>query len=427
MTSRERVTLALNHQEPDRVPVDLGAGPVTGMQVDTVYGLRQALGLDAPGTPVKVVEPYQMLGEIKPDLMAALGIDVVGLSKPSTMFGFKNEGWKTWTTFAGTPVLVAEGFNTEPDANGDILMYPEGDKSVPPSGRMPKGGFYFDSVPRQLPLDDDHLKLEDNLEEFAPITGQDLAYLEQEAGRIWSETDKAVLANFGGTAFGDIALVPGPWLKHPQGIRDIEEWYVSTKTRRDLVYKIFEYQCEIGIKNLERIHQVVGERVTAVMLSGTDFGQQNGPFISPQTYRDLYQPFNKAVNDWVHKNTTWKTFIHSCGSVRALLPDFIAAGFDILNPVQCSASCMAPEELKEEFGERVTFWGGGIDTQKTLPFGTVEDVRNEVSSRVKIFGKGGGFIFNSIHNVQARVPIENVLAMYETVRDFGAYQLPKAS
>jgi hypothetical protein len=421
MTSRERVNCALNHQQPDRVPVDLGASPVTGMQVDTVYKLRQALGLDAPGTPVRVVEPYQMLGEIKSDLMDALGIDVVGLAKPSTMFGFKNEGWKPWTTFGGTPVLIPEGFNTVPDANGDILIFPEGDKSVPPSGRMPKGGFYFDSIPRQLPLDDNNLKLEDNLEEFAPITDEDLAYLGREAERLWTETDKAILANFGGTAFGDIALVPGPWLKHPKGIRDVEEWYVSTMTRRDFVYKIFEHQCEIGIKNLEKVHQVVGERVVAVMASGTDFGQQNGPFISPKTYRDLYQPFNKAVNDWVHKNTTWKTFIHSCGSIRALLPDFIAAGFDILNPVQCSASCMAPEELKQEFGDRVTFWGGGVDTQKTLPFGTVEDVRNEVSSRLRIFGEGGGYVFNTIHNVQACVPVENVLAMYETVRKYGGH------
>jgi hypothetical protein len=417
LTSRERVNRALHHQESDRVPLDLGASPVTGMQVDTVYQLRQALGLDAPGTPVRVTEPYQMLGEIKPDLMDALGIDVVGLGKPATMFGFKNEGWKPWTTFGGTPVLVPEGFNTDPDENGDILMYPEGDKSAPPSGRMPTGGFYFDSIPRQLPLDDQNLRLEDNLEEFAPISGEDLAYLGREAERIWTETDKAVLGNFGGTAFGDIALVPGPWLKRPKGIRDVEEWYVSTVSRRGFIYKIFERQCEIGIKNLEKIHAVVGERVTAVFLSGTDFGQQNGPFISPKTYRDLYMPFNKAVNDWVHAHTTWKTFIHSCGSVRALLPDFIAAGFDILNPVQCSAACMGPEELKQEFGDRVTFWGGGVDTQKTLPFGTMEEVRREVSSRLKIFGQGGGYVFNTIHNVQARVPIANVLALYETVRN----------
>ncbi len=421
LSSRQRVNNALNHQESDRVPMDLGSSAVTGMCADTVYKLRQALDLDAPGTPVKVVEPYQLLGEIKPDLMDALGIDVVGLGKPATLFGFKNEGWKPWITFGGTPVLVPEGFNTDPDENGDILIYPEGDKSVPPSGRMPKGGYYFDSIDRQLPLDDDHLNLEDNLEEFAPISDEDLAYLGREAERIWTGTDKAVLASFGGTAFGDIALVPGPWLKHPKGIRGIEEWYVSTASRRDFVYKLFERQCEIGIKNLEKIHHVVGERVTAVFLSGTDFGQQQGPFISPKTYRDLYQPFNKAVNDWVHKNTTWKTFIHSCGSIRALLPDFVAAGFDILNPVQCSASCMAPEELKQEFGDRVTFWGGGVDTQKTLPFGTPKDVRNEVCSRLKIFGKGGGYVFNSIHNVQARVPIENVLAMFETVRECGQY------
>ncbi|MGA3165280.1 MAG: uroporphyrinogen decarboxylase family protein [Terriglobia bacterium] len=419
LTSRERVNLALNHQEPDRVPLDLGASAVTGMQVDTVYKLRQALGLDAPGKPVKVVEPYQMLGEIKPDLMHALGIDVVGLGKPATMFGFKNEGWKPWTTFAGTPVLVAAGFNTDPDENGDILLYPEGDRSVPPSGRMPKGGFYFDSIPRQLPLDDNNLKLEDNLEEFGPISDADLAHLKREAERIWTETDKAVLGNFGGTAFGDIALVPGPWLKHPKGIRDVEEWYVSTAMRRDFVYKIFERQCEIGIKNLEKVHQVVGNRVTAVFVSGTDFGQQTGPFVSPKAYRELFKPFNKAVNDWVHKHTTWKTFIHSCGSVRALIPDFIDAGFDILNPVQCSAACMAPEELKQEFGDQVTFWGGGVDTQKTLPFGTVEEVRQEVCARLKTFGKGGGYVFNTIHNVQARVPIENVLAVYETVRTCG--------
>lgn len=423
MTSRERVSLALQHQEADRVPLDLGASAVTGMQVDTVYGLRQALGLDSPGTPVKVVEPYQMLGEIGPDLMEALGVDVVGLGKPATLFGFRNEGWKSWTTFAGTPVLVPEGFNTEPEPNGDILMYPEGDKSAPASGRMPKGGFYFDSIVRQPPINDASLNVEDNLEEFGPISDDDLQYLRREAERLYAETDKAILANFGGTAFGDIALVPAPWLKHPKGIRDIEEWYVSTAARRDYVYRIFERQCEMGLRNLERIHQVVGNKIAAAFVTGTDFGSQHGPFISPKAYRDLYKPFHAQVNNWIHQHTLWKSFIHSCGSVRALIPDFIDAGFDILNPVQCSAAGMASSELKMEFGERLTFWGGGVDTQRTLPFGTPEEVRKEVGERLKTFGLGGGFVFNTIHNVQARVPIENVQAMYETVRECGRYPL----
>ncbi len=415
MTSRQRVETALRHETPDRVPLDLGASAVTGMQVDTVHALRQALRLDEPGTPVKVVEPYQMLGEIAPDLMERLGVDVVGLGQPTNMFGFKNEGWKPWTTFAGTPVLVAEAFNTEPDANGDILMYPQGDRSVPPSGRMPRDGFYFDAIVRQPPIDDSKLSVEDNLEEFGPISDEALAHLKRGAERIFTETDKAILANFGGTAFGDIALVPATQLKDPKGIRDVEEWYISTKTRRDYVYRVFERQCEIGLSNLEKIHGVVGDKVTAVFVTGTDFGTQNGPFISPQTYRDLYQPFHREVNAWIHRHTAWKSFIHSCGSVRALIPDFIAAGFDILNPVQCSAAGMDPRELKKEFGDCLTFWGGGVDTQRTLPFGTPGEVRAEVAERIRIFGAGSGYVFNTTHNVQARVPVENVLAMYETV------------
>jgi len=423
MNSRERVNLALNHEEPDRIPLDLGASVVTGMHVHAVYQLRQVLGLDSPGTPVKVIEPYQMLGEIEPDLIEALGIDIVSLAGTATLFGFKSEGWKPWTTFDGTPVLVPEGFNTDPGPNGDILMYPEGDKSAPPSGRMPKGGWYFDSIIRQLPIDDDNLNVENNLEEFGPISDQELEHFGREAERLYTETDKAILANFGGTGFGDIALVPAPWLKHPKGIRDVEEWYISTVTRRDYIYGVFDHQCEIALANLDKIYQAVGDRVTVVFVTGTDFGMQTGPFISPKTYRELYQPFHRRVNDWIHEHTSWKTFIHTCGSVTALIEDFIEAGFDILNPVQCSAAQMDPSELKSKFGDRITFWGGGVDTQHTLPFGTPDKVRSQVRERIRIFGPGGGFVFNAIHNVQAQIPVENVLAMFETVREYGRYPL----
>ncbi len=419
MNSRERVTLALNHHEPDRVPLDLGATAVTGMHVSSVYALRQALRLDPPGTPVKVVEPYQMLGEIQPDLLDAVGGDIVGLGGTTTFFGFRNEGWKPWIFFDGTPVLVPEAFNTDPEPDGSILMYPEGDKSAPASGHLPAGGFYFDAIVRQPPIDDASLDVEDNLEEFGPVSDADLAYFAAECDRLYGETDKAIIANFGGTSFGDIAMVPATQLKHPKGIRDVAEWYMSTVTRRDYVYRIFERQCEIGLANIEKLHGVVGERVAAVFVTGTDFGQQTGSFISRRAYRDLFMPFHRAINDWVHAHTTWKTFIHSCGSVVSLLPDFIEAGFDILNPVQCSAAGMDPATLKARFGDRITFWGGGVDTQHTLPFGTPDEVAAEVAERIRIFGPGGGFVFNTIHNVQARVPVENLIAMYETVRESG--------
>ena len=423
MNSRERVQTALQHQEPDRVPLDLGGSAVTGIHVSSVYKLRQALGLDAPGSPVKVVEPYQMLGEVKADLMEALGVDIIGLGSEKTLFGFKNEGWKPWTTFDGTPVLVPEGFHTEPEPNGDILMYPEGDRSAPPSGRMPEGGYYFDTIIRQPPLDDDALNVQGNLEEFGPISDEELAHFEREAKRLFQETDKAILANFGGTGFGDIALVPAPWLKHPQGIRDVEEWYVSTLTRRNYIYEVFERQCELGLANLERIHEVVGERVSVIFVTGTDFGTQKGPFLSTQTYRELYMPFHQRVNDWVHAHTGWKTFIHTCGSVLALLPDFIEAGFDILNPVQCSAAGMDPRTLKDQFGDRFVFWGGGVDTQRTLPFGSPDEVRREARERIETFGPGGGFVFNTIHNVQARVPTENLVALFGAVQEYRDYPL----
>jgi hypothetical protein len=420
MNSRQRVQAALNHQPPDQVPLDLGGSAVTGMHASSVYLLRQALKLDPPATPVKVIEPYQVLGEIQVDLMDALGVDVVGLSSPRNMFGFRNENWKPWTLFDGTPVLVPEAFNTTPAPNGDILMYPEGDRTAHPSGRMPYGGFYFDTIVRQPPIDDATLDPADNLEEFGPLSEADLDYFEFEAKRLYETTDKAILGNFGGTAFGDIALVPAPWLKDPKGIRDIAEWYMSTISRRDFVYTVFEKQCQIALKNLPKIYERVGDRITAIFVTGTDFGTQTGPFISPKAYRDLYQPFHRQINDWIHQNTTWKSFIHSCGSVAKLIPDFIQSGFDILNPVQTSATGMEPEGLKEQFGEQITFWGGGIDTQQILPFGSPQEIDQQVRERMSVFGIGGGFVFNSIHNVQARVPQANLLALYQAVRKYRA-------
>ncbi len=409
MNSLEQVRAAVSHGEPDRVPMDFGATATTGIAAATVYRLRRALGLNGP---VKVVEPYQMLGEVDEELREALGIDAVGLGGRDNMFGFPNEDWKPWHLFDGTPVLVPGQFNTEPEPNGDILMYPQGDRSAAPSARMPEGGYYFDTIVRQPPIDEENLRVEDNLEEFGPIDDGDLAYLRESAAGL-RETDLAVVGNFADTGFGDIALVPAPFLKDPTGIRDVEEWYVSTLTRREHVREIFARQCEIALANLERSHAVVGETVHVLFVTGTDFGTQRGPFISRQTYRDLYMPFHRRVNEWVHQNTPWFTFIHSCGGVEPLIPDFIEAGFDILNPVQCSADGMDPWHLKKTYGDDITFWGGGVDTQRTLPFGTPDEVKEQVRERVEMFAEGGGFVFNAIHNIQANTPVENVLAMFE--------------
>ncbi len=415
MTSRERIHQALAHKEPDRVPVDFGGSFCSGIHVSIVYKLRQALGLDAPGTPVKTADPWQMLGEIKPDLIEALGIDTIGLYPSTNKFGIQNDDWKLWQMWDGTPVLVPGELNTEAEPDGRVLAYPAGDRTVPPCACMPANGWFFQALDR--PVETEEPRVEDNQEEYQPISAEQLGHLSAEADRLYRETDKAIVASFGGTSLGDISWVPGVSLRRPKGIRNVEEWYISLITRPEHIRRIFAYQCANGIANLAKIQPLVGDRVSVVFITGADFGSQKGPIISTDLYRNLFKPFHTELNTWVHKNTKWKTFIHSCGSVAALIPDFIEAGFDILNPVQCSAAGMDPVDLKSRYGKDIVFWGGGVDTQHTLAFGSPDEVRREVRKRLRIFGRDGGFVFNTVHNVQARTPIENVLAMFEVLRE----------
>jgi len=442
--------------------MDFGGTAVTGMHVTCVAALRDYYGLEK--RPIRVHEPYQMLGWIDEDLKRAMGIDVEGVLPYDTLFGYVNRNWRPWVmprsrgpwdklqlvsggirkgsgqagslscpprqaiapeTEAlrpwklqdGLEVLVPEDFRTTLDENGDTLIYPGGDTTAPPSGRMPKGGYFFDTIIRQEPLDEDRLNPEDNVEGYGPVSEEFLAY-QGKAARQAVATGRAVIANFGGTSFGDIALVPGPFLKHPKGIRDVAEWYMSTRARRDYVHRVFSRQCEIGLANLERIYPVVGDAVDVVMVCGTDFGTQTSAFCSEATFRELYMPYYKQVNGWIHKNTPWKTFKHSCGAVERFMNAFIESGFDVINPVQCSAARMEPEHLKAKYGDKLVFWGGGVDTQKTLPFGTPAQVREEVLRRCEVLSRNGGFVFNAVHNVQARTPVPNIVAMIDAVREF---------
>ena len=415
MNARERLQTTLDHRQPDRPCVDLGGTPTTGIAASTLAALRRAV-LGEDHARVKVIEPYQMLGEVEDDLREALGIDVIGVGGRKTFFGFENRDWKPLELFDGTPVLVPDDFNITEDDNGDWLMYPEGDLSAPPSARMPRDGYYFDTIIRQPPLDEDNLDPEDNLEEFAPLTDDQLADFGARAAAA-AETGYGVILCLPGTGLGDIALVPAPFLKYPRGIRDVAEWYMSVATRQDYVHAVFERQTEIAVENIRRLAGAVGDHVQAAFVCGTDFGTQNAPFISPQTYKTMYSPYYRRINAAVHEHSGWKTFKHSCGSVRALIPDFIDDGFDILNPVQCSAADMDAVELKREFGRDVVFWGGAVDTQHTLPFGSSDEVYNQVRRRIDIFNDGGGFVFNTIHNIQAKTPIDNLLAMFRAIRD----------
>ena len=412
-TGREKLAAALAHRE-GAIPLDVGATAVTGMHISCVAALRQHFGLESG--PVKVLDPYQMLGTIEEDLMQALGVDTAGVSSPINMFGFENKDWKEWRTPWGQTVLIGGDFQI--DETGDsIFVSPCGDRTAPPSGVMSKSGFFFDTIIRQQPIDWNNLNVEDNLEEFGPISEYVLESVKEQVARI-RETERGIVVNVGGTAFGDIAIVPAPFLKHPKGIRDISEWYMMTVSHRKFVHEIFSRQLEIALANLAAIHQVLGDEPDVVNLCGTDFGTQSSTFCSLATFRELWFPYYKTMNDWIHTHTTWKTFKHSCGAIANFLPMFAECGFDIINPVQCSAKGMTPQTIKDAVGARLVFWGGGVDTQHTLPFGTPEEVRTQVLERCSIFSKNGGFVFNSIHNVQAMTPTDNIVAMFDALREF---------
>ncbi|MDI7277304.1 MAG: uroporphyrinogen decarboxylase family protein [Anaerolineae bacterium] len=419
MNPRERIRAAIEHRRPDRVPLDLGGTSVTGIVATACARLRDALGLEP--LPPRVFDPFLMLAEVEDDLRLLLGIDTVPLRLPTNRFGIRNAGWKPWRLWDGTEVMVAGGFNVTEAENGDLLAYPGGDTTLAPSARMPKGGYYFDAILRQEPIDEDHLDPDEWVQGmFSVYSEEDLRYLEARADYLYRNTDWSIVGHLAGGAFGDISHVPAVGLPHPKGIRDPLEWYVAHVTHPEYIRGIFERQCQVALQNLHLLWQAVGQRMDVIYISGTDFGTQGGSFISPDLYRDLYKPFHKRLNDWIHAHTTWKAFYHSCGSIVELLDDLVDAGVDIINPVQTSARGMDPAILKARYGGRLVFWGGGVDTQWTLPFGTPAQVYQEAWERIRIFCEGGGYVFNPVHNIQENVPAENMLAMFQAVVDAGA-------
>lgn len=412
--SRDKVRCALNHQNAGSVPVDFGSTAVTGIHCRIVEALRNYYGL-AP-RPVKIVDAFQMLGEIDAELAEKIGVDCIGIGGPKDIFDLDTTRMHEQTTPWGQRVLVPEAMDLTPDMRGDVYVYAGGDQNYLPSAVMPKGCYFINAIERQQPIEEDRLDPEDNVEEFGLLTENDLAYYCAEADKAY-QTGRAVVASFGGTALGDVAFVPGMGLKQPKGIRSVVEWYMSTAMRQDYLHQVFEKEIDIAIANYEKLWAALGDKIDVVLTCGTDFGSQESQFCSIDTFRELWLPHYRRMNDWIHQHTTWKIFKHSCGAIIPILPGLIEAGFDIINPVQINAKDMDSRRLKEEFGSQLTFWDGGVDTQKILPFGTPDEIRRHVMGQCEILGRDGGFVFNAVHNVQANVPVDNVVAMFDALKD----------
>lgn len=417
--SRQLILDTLAHKQPSRLPLDFGGSNTTGIHCSVIAELRKHYGLE--DRPVKIFEPSQMLGLVEDDLANAMGVDTVPAMPIKNAFGIDNTfTWKEWRAPWGQDVLIADSLVLEMRDDGEVYAYAEGDASLPASAKMPEGGFFFDATGRQGEFDEDEPNPDDNTEEFVLLGDDDLRRIVEHAKEARTH-GRLVMSGLPGTSFGDVSNVPATFMKNPKGIRDVAEWYISVAARQDFIHDVFTKQAEVAIENLKRIHAAVGnDAYDVVYVCGTDFGTQISTFCSKDTFIELYQPYYKKVNGWIHDNTTWKTFKHSCGAIEPFIEPLIDAGFDILNPVQCSATGMDPQLLKDKYGDRVVFWGGGIDTQQTLPFGTPEQVHAEALERCRIFSPGGGFVFNSIHNVQALTPTANMVALLEAYKEFNS-------
>ena len=382
MNSRERVLLALNHKEPDRVPFDLGGTVVTGINIKAYTALRQYLGL--PYVEPKIVDIFQQIVQVDEDVMQRLGVDVKNISPRSSAT-----------------------FQIEIKDMGDYTYFYDEFKI---GWRMPKeGGWYYDMFDHPLA----GAIAEADVDKFAwpdPLDPARFVGLKESALNVMNEEKRAVVV--GSMSAGIMEVYA--WT------RGFKDYFTDFAGNEKLACKIMDRILEMQIAYWDKMFSVIGDTID-VAGTADDFAGQNGMLISPRTYRKLCKPRHKQLFDFIHSRSNAKIFFHSCGSVRAVIPDLIEIGVDILNPVQVSARDMDSADLKREYGKDITFWGGGVDTQRVLGAGTPQQVREDVKRRVTDLMPGGGFIFNTVHNIQGNVPPENVVAMWETLQEYGVY------
>jgi hypothetical protein len=408
MTSRERVITALDHREPDRVPIDLGGAIMSGIMARALHDLRRYYGLEEK--PVRVYEVFQMLGEVEPDVAERLGVDVLPVEPPAIFFGLKRDNYKPWTLFDGTEVLMPGQFNVDIAETGDWLLHEAGDPDKPIVARMPKNGHYFD-MPDMLSASGDFSPPPlDKVRQKRRLPEADLEFLQERAAHLRKTTDKALLLGcWGRLGLGSV----GSW----------PDYLMLLAMDQDYIRDLHAVHNETAAENIDRLYAALGDTIDIVGLDGADYGGQQGELFQPAWFEELFAPYYKEQINYIHAHTPWKTWKHTCGSVPNLVPLLADAGLDILNPVQTSAAGMDAAWLKKTYGDRLTFWGGGVDTQKTLSFATPEEVAGEVAERIRIFAPGGGFVFNPIHNVQNGAPPENIAAAFETAQQTGQYPL----
>jgi len=408
MTGRERVLCALAHKEPDRGPFDLGSTPSSGISALAYHRLMKHLGYVESRT--RIYDTVQELAQPECLLLDKFGVDVVDvgrafLDKDEDWYPFELEaGIEAWYPYWFKPLKKADGSWEVFDEEGDLIA------------RKPLGATFFDGTffPYLNNYPKDYKRLRSDMKKILWAAMPVSPWSEASKPSFWEDlrnksihlrntTDKALVIGVGCNLF--------EWGTF---LRRIDNFLMDVYAEPDQVERLLDALMEIHLETLAKVCAAVGDVVDFVKF-GDDLGMDSGPFMAPEIYRKIFKPRHRMLCDFTKKHSSMHPYLHSCGSIYPLIPDLIDAGFEVLNPVQTNAFQMEPDRLKKEFGKEVTFWGGGIDTRTVLNHGTPQQVRDQVKQRIEIFGKDGGFVFNTVHNILPDVPPENILAMVEAV------------
>jgi uroporphyrinogen decarboxylase len=380
MTPRERLRAALAHREPDGLPIDLGGSIVTSITRAAYVPLMEHLGL--PVGDLRIYDEVQQLPFLSEDLLRRFGVDTRMVQLPPTHV-------------AGVDIVDDGDYWAMWDRWGSKM-------------RMPKeGGLYYDWV--DFPIRELSMEALDAYRWPEPDPPQVVATLRDQAKRLYEETDFALVGS---------GVIGGGIFEQPCRTVGLESFMMAMVLDRPFAERLMDGITEIYIESVERYLDQVGEFID-VFTFWDDVATQDGWMISPELYVELVKPRQRRLFEAIRRKTDARIFYHGCGAVFDLIPHLIDLGVDIVNPVQVSARGMDSKRLKATYGRDVTFWGGGVDTQRVLPFGTPAQVRDEVRRRIDDLAPGGGFVFATVHNIQAFVPPENIVAVYETALEHG--------
>ncbi|MCP4215266.1 MAG: methyltransferase [bacterium] len=405
MNSRERVLAALNHKEPDRVPIDFSGHRSSGISAMLYPKLRAFLGL--PPRPVRVYDPIQQLAIVDDDMLDMFRVDTIELGRA---FALDETDWADWTLPDGTPCQMPAWALPQRQENRWVLR----SKSGRVIAHMPDGALYFEQTFYPFHEKADLDKLPEALDQCmwsavasppGPLVSGPRGdeQLVQGARNLRETSDRAIIGLFGGNL-----------LELGQFLYRNDTFLMNLALKPAEIHQFLDRLLAMHMKNLEKYLLLVGQYIDVIVF-GDDLGMQIGPQISPHMYREFFKPRHGKMWRRAKELADVKVMLHCCGGIRPLLPDLIDAGLDAVNPVQISCRGMEAEQLKTDFGDQIVFWGGGCDTQHTLPLETAGEVAGHVGRNIEIFKKGGGYVFQQVHNILANVPPENVVAMFNAI------------